>query len=117
MCNLYAIMRARAEAAGLFRAKRDRNHNQPPMSGVYPGYEAPIIRLGEDGEREIADVQWGMPTSHQALFDATKARADKLRAKGQQIDDARFAELLRLEPDQTPPASTGRGGWGRRTAA
>ena len=31
MCNLYAIMEARAEVARLARAMTDRNNNQPPM--------------------------------------------------------------------------------------
>ena len=100
MCNLYKIMEARAEAARLAKAMTDRNNNQPPRSGVYPGNMAPIIRVGLDGEREMVEVQWGMPTSKNALFEATKKRADKLRAKGEEIDDARFAQLLRIEPDK-----------------
>ena len=42
MCNLYAMMRARAEVAAIARAM-DRNNNQPPMSGVYPDYSAPVV--------------------------------------------------------------------------
>jgi putative SOS response-associated peptidase YedK len=42
-------------------------------------------------------VRWGMPSSSQALFEATKKRAAKLEAKGKQID---FKELLRMEPDK-----------------
>ncbi len=97
MCNLYAIMRARAEAARLARAMVDRNNNQPPMPGVYPDYPAPIVLKGEDGVREMRDVRWGMPSSKKALLDAATKRADKLRAKGQTVD---FNELLRLEPDK-----------------
>ena len=93
-------MMARAEAARLAHAMRDLNNNQPPLSEVYPGQMAPIIRVSADGEREMVDVQWGMPTSKTALFEATKKRADKLRVKGEEIDDARFAHLLRMEPDK-----------------
>ena len=91
------MMCARAEAARLARAMFDRNNNQPPMAGVYPDYAAPIVRTGADGAREMVDVRWGMPTSKEVLFEAATRRADKLRAKGKDID---FAELLRLEPDK-----------------
>jgi hypothetical protein len=50
MCNLYAMMKGRAEAAKLVRALRDRNDNQPPQSGIYPDYEAPVVVVGEDGD-------------------------------------------------------------------
>jgi putative SOS response-associated peptidase YedK len=96
MCNLYAMMKGRAEVAALARAFTDRNNNQPPMAGVYPDYAAPIVAKAEDGRREIRDVRWGMPSSSQALFEATGRRADKLRAKGQEVD---FEALLRMEPD------------------
>lgn len=97
MCNLYAIMKARAEAAAVARAMTDRNNNQPPMPGVYPDYPAPIVRRGADGAREMVDVRWGMPSSKKALYDAAAKRADKLRAKGQEVD---FNQLLRMEPDK-----------------
>lgn len=41
-------------------------------------------------------TRWGMPSSKKALFDAASKRADKLRAKGQEVD---FDQLLRMEPD------------------
>ena len=97
MCNLYAMMRARAEAASLARAMRDRNNNQPPQPGVYPDYPAPVIVRAEDGQREMRDLRWGMPSSKKALLDAATKRADALRKKGTEFD---FAELLRLEPDK-----------------
>lgn len=97
MCNLYATMKSRAEAAALARAMTDRNNNQPPMPGVFPDYPAPIVLKGADGAREMRDVRWGMPSSKKALLDAATKRADKLRAKGQLVD---FNELLRMEPDK-----------------
>jgi putative SOS response-associated peptidase YedK len=90
-------MKARAEAAALARAMTDRNNNQPPISGVFPGYAAPIVLKGADGVREMRDAMWGMPSSKKALMEAATKRADKLRAKGQEID---FAHLLRMEPDK-----------------
>jgi len=110
MCNLYAMMKSRAEAAGLARAFSDRNNNQPPMAGVYPDYAAPVVTKAEDGTREMRDVRWGMPSSKKALLDATTKRADKLRAKGQEVD---FTALLRLEPDKgtTNIRNTASGHW------
>lgn len=97
MCNLYAMMKSRAEAAALARAFSDRNHNSPPMSGVYPDTEAPVVIVGEDGQREMRDMRWGMPSSKKALMDAAGKRADGLRKKGAEFD---FAELLKMEPDR-----------------
>lgn len=97
MCNLYAMRKGRAEAARLARAMTDRNNNQPPMPGVFPDYAAPIIRNGAEGGREMVDVRWGMPSSKKALFDAAAKRADKLRAKGGEVD---FDQVLKMEPDK-----------------
>jgi putative SOS response-associated peptidase YedK len=65
------------------------------MPGIFPNYPAPIVRNAGD-RREIALARWGMPSSSKALMDATKKRAEKLEAKGRQVD---FKELLRMEPD------------------
>lgn len=97
MCNLYAMMRGRAEAAQLARAMSDRNHNQPPSSGTYPDYLAPVVLRDADGAREMRDMRWGMPSSKKALLDAASKRANKLREKGQDVD---FDQLLRMEPDK-----------------
>jgi len=96
MCNLYAMMRARAEVAAIVRAI-DRNNNQPPMSGVYPDYAAPVVLAGTDGARVMRDLRWGMPTPQNVLYEAASTRANKLRAKGQDVD---FSALLRMEPDK-----------------
>ncbi|GAU86713.1 mobile element protein [Bosea sp. BIWAKO-01] len=44
----------------------------------------------------LAMVRWGMPSSRKAQLDAATKRADKLRAKGKEVD---FDQLLRMEPD------------------
>lgn len=53
----------------LGRVLRDRNNNQPPSPGVYPDYAAPVILKDAEGEREMRDLRWGMPSSKKALFD------------------------------------------------
>jgi putative SOS response-associated peptidase YedK len=66
---------------------------------IYPDYLAPIVRNGAGGERELVRARWGMPSSKKALLDGASKRADKLRAKGKEVDADAFAELLRMEPD------------------
>ncbi|MFC3220922.1 hypothetical protein ACFOEZ_18030 [Tianweitania populi] len=63
---------------------------------VFPDYSAPIVRTDADGERELVRAHWGMPSSQKALTDTVSTRADKLRAKGKDVD---FAALLKMEPD------------------
>lgn len=62
---------------------------------VYPDYAAPIVRW-DGGERILTTARWGMPSSRKALSDAATKRADKLRAKGKDVD---FPKLLEMEPD------------------
>jgi putative SOS response-associated peptidase YedK len=96
MCNLYSMTTSQRAILELVRAMRDRTGNLPLLPGIYPDYLAPIVRNGADGQRELVMARWGMPSSHQALFDATKKRAQKLEAKGKPVN---FSELLRMEPD------------------
>ena len=96
MCNLYAMMRPRAEVGRLVRAVRDFNHNAAPLPAIFPDYTAPVVLQDEAGERVLRDLRWGLPSSQQALYAAATKRADKLRAKGKDVD---FPELLKLEPD------------------
>ena len=96
MCNLYSHMAGQDAIRNLFRVDRDLTGNLPPLPGIFPDYAAPIVRIAEDGVRELRTSRWGMPSSRRAIMDAASKRADKLRAKGKQVD---FDELLRMEPD------------------
>ena len=62
MCNLYSMTSNREAIRRLFKAGWDRTGNQPPMPGIYPDNLAPIIRTAPDGEREVVNARWGMPT-------------------------------------------------------
>ena len=66
MCNLYAMIRTREEVRKLARALRDLTGNQPPLPGIFPDYEAPIVR-NVNGVREVANARWGMPSPVFAL--------------------------------------------------
>lgn len=95
MCNLYNVTTTQEAIRQFTRTLRDIAGNLQPSLDVYPDYQAPIVR-NIDGTRELAMVRWGLPSSPQAIFDAAKKRADKLRLKGKQVD---FDELLKMEPD------------------
>lgn len=96
MCNLYSHTKGPAAVLALARALRNLAGNLPPQTGIFPDYTAPIVRTGPDGVRELVMARWGMPSSQLALTQAATRRADKLRAKGKQVD---FKELLKMEPD------------------
>lgn len=90
MCNLYSHTSNVRAIIDLTRATRNLVGNLAPQPGIFPDYEAPIVRTGA-GAREIAMARWGMPSSQLALMEAAKKRAAKLETKGQPVD---FKELL-----------------------
>ncbi|KPF73211.1 hypothetical protein IP69_00060 [Bosea sp. AAP35] len=96
MCNLYSMTRSVDAMRNLFSKFVAPETNLPPLPGIFPDYPAPIIRNEGDGVAALAMTRWGMPSSKKALLDAAAKRADKLRAKGKEVD---FDLLLRMEPD------------------
>ncbi|MBO3760355.1 SOS response-associated peptidase family protein [Ciceribacter sp. L1K22] len=95
MCNLYNISTTHEMMRQLAKAVIDITNRADPSDDIYPDRMAPIVRNTPDG-RELALTRWGMPSSKKALYDAASKRADKLRAKGKDVD---FDELLKMEPD------------------
>ena len=95
MCNLYNVTTTQDAIRSFVSVTHDNLGNLEPSIDVYPDRLAPIVRNNED-RRELTAVRWGMPTSSNALFEAASNRADKLRAKGKDVD---FHELLKMEPD------------------
>jgi len=37
----------------------DRIGNQPPLPAIFPGNDAPVVRLDVDGNREMVSMKWG----------------------------------------------------------
>jgi putative SOS response-associated peptidase YedK len=66
MCNNYQQLKQREEVRRIAKAVRDFGGNQPPLPGIFPDYQAPIVRL-EAGERIIANARWGLPSPPFAL--------------------------------------------------
>ena len=62
MCNLYNLRSNQKDIGRAARASRDLTGNLPVLVGIYPDYPAPIVRMGQDGERELAMARWGMPS-------------------------------------------------------
>jgi putative SOS response-associated peptidase YedK len=95
MCNLYNLTTNQQAIRDFVSVTSDLMGNLEPSIDVYPDRFAPIVRNNE-GRRELAAVRWGMPSSSKAQLDAATKRADRLRAKGKEVD---FDELLKMEPD------------------
>src|SRR5580658_1918294 len=65
MCNLYSLTKGQAAIRDWFRARHDRTGNLPLFPGIFPDQMAPIVRTGEDGERELLMARWAMPAPPQ----------------------------------------------------
>lgn len=96
MCNLYSLSHRLQAILEMVASMTKDIGNFGPMPGIFPDYSAPILRGQADGALALAMARWGMPSSKRALFEAATKRAQKLRAKGKDVD---FDELLRIEPD------------------
>lgn len=62
MCNLYNLTTAQRAILEWARAMRDRSGNLEPSFDVYPNQPGPVVRNAPDGVRELARLQWGLPT-------------------------------------------------------
>jgi putative SOS response-associated peptidase YedK len=61
MCNLYSIRRPRDEVVGLFGISHVDDGAQLELSAVYPDTMAPVIRLDDNGARNLTVMRWGFP--------------------------------------------------------
>lgn len=98
MCNLYRSNSGPGDILAMTRALRNNAGNLEPRD-IYPDYEAPIVRLDANGNRELAKARWGLPSPRNVQIEKAGKRADKRRAKGEKIDEAAFRTMLELEPD------------------
>lgn len=102
MCNLYNLTSTRQAVLDWTRTLVDLSDNampwEPSMT-IGPDRHGPIVRNGLNGQRELARVRWGMPSSRYAILQWTKERVKKLEAKGKTISKEEFNDLLAVEPD------------------
>ena len=61
MCNLYSLTKGQTAIRDWFRARNDRTGNLPLFPRIFPDQMAPIVRMGDDGERELVMARWSMP--------------------------------------------------------
>lgn len=94
MCNLYRQRSGPQAIMDMAHAMRSTVGNLAP-GDIYPDYPAPIVRW-DGGERILTAARWGMPSSKKLIFDNATKRAEKLRAKGGEVD---FQKILEFEPD------------------
>ena len=61
MCNLYSSTMPQDAMRGLFEveADRDRLGNLAPLRAIFPRHDAPMVRRGENGARELVPAHWG----------------------------------------------------------
>ena len=98
MCNLYSHRKGPAAIIDLFRSMTSEVGNLEPAD-YYPDYPAPIVRHDGAGGLVLTKARWGLTSSRKVILDNASKRADKLRAKGKEVDTDAFAEILRMEPD------------------
>ena len=55
MCNLYSITRSQDVMRRLFRIRRDLAGNLPLLPAIFPDTLAPVFRVAQTGERELAN--------------------------------------------------------------
>jgi putative SOS response-associated peptidase YedK len=80
MCNLYSMTRNREAILRLFRVSHNRTTAFEPLSAIFPGYQAPIVRQAADGERELVNLNWGfvLLQKDRAPRRVTNVRDDKI---------------------------------------
>ena len=59
VCNLYSLNKKRDMLARFFRVSHNRTVAFDPLSAIFPGHVAPVVRQTADGEREIVLMNWG----------------------------------------------------------
>lgn len=59
MCNLYSQTKDRMTVMMRFRLKENRTAWFEPKDAIFPGNEAPVVRVAEDGERQLEVMNWG----------------------------------------------------------
>lgn len=66
----------------LFRVSPNRAAAIEPRDAIFPGHSAPVVRLADDGERELVNLSWGfvLPQPGKAPRRVTNTRDDKARS-------------------------------------
>jgi len=92
MCNLYSNTIPADAMRQLFdvAVERDRLGNAEPLPAIYPKHLAPVVRLDDEGNRELVPLSWGFRTTKKSKKTGAiiqpaawnNARDDKVRSSG-----------------------------------
>jgi putative SOS response-associated peptidase YedK len=82
MCNLYSLNKKRDAVARFFRVSHNRAASFEPLSAIFPGHLAPVVRQTADNGREVVILSWGFVLLQQgrAPRRVTNVRDDKILA-------------------------------------
>ncbi len=84
MCNLYSSKRSVEEVRAWFRVSsvHPSAGNLPAQPSIFPAYDAPVVRLTNEGERELTMMHWGfvLPQQGKASKVVNNTRDDKARS-------------------------------------
>lgn len=84
MCNLYSLNSTREGVGRLFSVSHNRMIAFDRQLTLFPGRDAPVVRLASDGERELVSLPWGfmLLMTGKAPRRVTNARDDKIHGSG-----------------------------------
>ena len=92
MCNLFASTMPQDAMRSLFAVAPEDDHlgNFAPLRAIFPRHDAPMVRRGENGARELVMAHWGfvLPQTSRRTGEpimpkaVNNARDDKLMASG-----------------------------------
>ena len=82
MCNLYSLHSTREEIGKYLKVSHNRMGQFPEQLTMFPAREAPVVRLADDGERELITMSWGfvLLQDGKAPRRVTNTRDDKVQA-------------------------------------
>lgn len=117
MCNLYSMTKPREAVLRFFRVGDNRAAAFEPNDAIFPGREASVVRVTEDGERELVGLTWGFVLLREGYAPkrVTNTRDDKLDSR---FWKSSFVRRRCLIPGRRPGAWCRRwcGGVARREA-
>ena len=102
MCNLYNVTTNHEAIIQFARVFRDLAGNLEPSLDVYPNYKAPVVRLDENGERELAMLNWGMPSPPERV----KGKADYGTTNIRRPNFGHWRQWLAIEHRCVVPATS-----------
>lgn len=82
MCNLYNLHKTRDAVGKLFKVSDNRMATFPEQLTMFPGRDAPVVRISADGEHELVIMSWGFVflQAGKAPRRVTNTRDDKMQS-------------------------------------